>query len=52
MSLRDWLDALRDLVAKPKKSEPLVPRKPFVPPHASQPGDKPQPEWPSKDERK
>jgi hypothetical protein len=50
-----WID-LKDVMSdlfppKRKESEPLVPRKPFVPPHASQPDDKPQGEWPSKDER-
>jgi len=49
MSLKDWWRDIKGLFIEPKKRGP---KKPFIPPHASQPDGKPQPEWPPKEERK
>jgi hypothetical protein len=46
----DLKDVMRDLF--PPKAEPPEPEKRFIPPHASQPDGKPQPEWPPREQRK
>jgi len=49
MSFKDWWLEIKELFVVPP--EPKEPPKPFYPPHASRPEGKPQPKWPSKEDR-
>lgn len=53
MTWREWWEAFKEGVADLyPNSKPVPPAKPrFIPPRASQPDGKPQPEWPEKKDR-